>query len=159
MQRNQRRNLLILGLGVLHGFLVQPSSGAIEIGSVDTAWNLVKNSSVIVERFDDPQVDNVSCYVSRAKTGGPFGAAGFAEDPARMSIECRATGPVRIVGYIDKSPRGELVFSERASPFFKTIRVTRFYDAEKEVLVYLVWSTQLIDGSPYNSVTAVNLHN
>jgi CreA protein len=37
------------------------------------------------------------------------------------------------------------------------LTVSRFYDPDKNVLVYLVWSTKLIDGSPFNSVTAIPL--
>jgi len=127
----------------------------VQIGSVDTAWGVGKNHKVIVERFDDPKVDNVSCYISRAIAGGVLGAVGLASDPAKMSIACRATGMVKINGNIDKTQKGELVFSERASALFKTIRVTRFYDQTKDSLVYLIWSTKLIDGSPFNNVTAI----
>lgn len=128
------------------------------IGEVSTTFRFVgPNDKVIVDRFDDPKVENASCYVSRAETGGVGGALGLAEDPSRMSIACRATGPVRIVGNIDRGKNGEVVFDERASFLFKEIRVTRFYDAEKNVLVYLVWSTKIIEGSPFNSVTAIPL--
>lgn len=128
------------------------------IGEVSTTFRFVgPNDKVVVDRFDDPKVENASCYVSRADTGGISGAIGIAEDPARMSIACRATGPVKIVGDIDRSKRGEVVFDERASFLFKEIRVTRFLDAEKNVLVYLVWSTKIIEGSPYNNVTAIPL--
>ena len=128
------------------------------IGEVTSAirW-FSPNDKVVIERFDDPKVENASCYVSRADTGGWLGAMDLVEDPSRMSIACRATGPLRVTGKIEESRKGEVVFDERASFLFKEIRVSRFYDAEKKVLVYLVWSTKLIDGSPYNSVTAIPL--
>lgn len=128
------------------------------VGEVSTAirW-FSPNDKVVIERFDDPKVENASCYVSRADTGGWLGAMDLVEDPSRMSIACRATGPLRITGKIEESRKGEVVFDERASFLFKEIRVSRFYDGEKKVLVYLVWSTKLIDGSPYNSVTAIPL--
>ena len=128
------------------------------IGEVTSAirW-FSPNDKVVIERFDDPKVENASCYVSRADTGGWLGAMDLVEDPSRMSIACRATGPLRITGKIEESRKGEVVFDERASFLFKEIRVSRFYDGEKKVLVYLVWSTKLIDGSPYNSVTAIPL--
>ncbi len=130
------------------------ADNATVVGEVSTTWRLTKNDAIEVERFDDPNVDNVSCYVSRAIKGGVTGMVGLAEDPARMSIACRATGPVKI-GNIKEGKAGEEVFTEKASLIFKTIKVTRFYDKDKQVLVYLVWSTKLIDGSPYNNVTAV----
>jgi CreA protein len=134
------------------------STFANEIGSVDTAWNLIKNHKIVVERFDDPKVDNVSCYISRAKTGGIAGATGLSEDPARMDIACRAIGPVKIQKEINQTSSGELVFTSKASVVFKSINVTRFYDKEKDALVYLIWSTKLVSGSPFNSVTAVPLN-
>lgn len=134
------------------------AADAKRIGEVSTTFRFVgPNDKVVVDRFDDPKVENASCYVSRADTGGISGAIGFAEDPARMSIACRATGPVKVVGTIDRTKRGEVVFDERASFLFKEIRVTRFLDAEKNVLVYLVWSTKIVEGSPFNSVTAIPL--
>jgi CreA protein len=134
------------------------AADAKRIGEVTSAirW-FSPNDKVVIERFDDPKVENASCYVSRADTGGWLGAMDLVEDPSRMSIACRATGPLRITGKIEESRKGEVVFDERASFLFKEIRVSRFYDGEKKVLVYLVWSTKLIDGSPYNSVTAIPL--
>ena len=130
--------------------------GQERVGEVSTTFRVMgPNDKVVVDRFDDPKVENASCYVSRAETGGISGWVGLAEDPSRFSIACRATGAVRIIGEINKSKKGEVVFSEDTSILFKEMRVSRFYDADKNVLVYLVWSTKLIDGSPYNSVTAI----
>ncbi len=126
------------------------------VGEVSTTFRVVgPNDKVVIDRFDDPKVENASCYVSRAETGGLSGWVGLAEDPSRFSIACRATGPVRIAGEIERGKKGEVVFSEDTSVLFKEMRVSRFYDEDKNVLVYLVWSTKLIDGSPYNSVTAI----
>ena len=150
------RSLLVFFLGSALSFAAREEG--VVIGSVDTAWNAVKNHKIVVERFDDPKVDNVSCFVSRARTGGLSGATGFAEDPARMDIACRATGPVKVHQDINKTEKGELVFSEKASVLFKHINVTRFYDRDKDTLVYLIWSAKLVDGSPFNSITAVPLN-
>jgi CreA protein len=146
--------LLALSAASAPSFAADPK----RIGEVTSAirW-FSPNDKVVIERFDDPKVENASCYVSRADTGGWLGAMDLVEDPSRMSIACRATGPLRITGKIEESRKGEIVFDERASFLFKEIRVSRFFDAEKKVLVYLVWSTKLIDGSPYNSVTAIPL--
>jgi CreA protein len=130
------------------------------VGEVSTTFRLIgPNDKIVVERYDDPKVENVSCYLSRADTGGLAGAVGLAEDPARFSIACRATGRPRIVKEIDRSRDGEIVFDQRASALFKEIRITRFFDDQKRVLIYLVWSTRILstDGSPFNSVTAVPL--
>lgn len=131
---------------------------AVRIGNVDTTFRVMgRNDRVVIERYDDPKVDGVSCYVSRAETGGVKGSLGLATDPNRFSIACRATGPVALRG---KIPDNEVVFGEKMSPFFKQVRVSRLYDREKDVLVYLVWSTISMgtNGSAFNSVTAVPLH-
>lgn len=144
--------LLLLALPALAG------DGASRIGQVDTTFRFVgRNDRVVVDRYDDPRVDGVSCYVSRAETGGVGGSLGLATDPNRFSIACRAVGPVALRG---KIPDNEIVFGEKMSAFFKEVRVSRLYDREKDVLVYLVWSTLSIgtNGSAFNSVTAVPLH-
>jgi CreA protein len=133
-----------------------PAFAQERVGEVSTTFRVVgPNDKVVIDRFDDPKVENASCYVSRAETGGLSGWVGLAEDPSRFSIACRATGPVKITGDIERGKKGEVVFSEDTSVLFKEMRVSRFYDEDKDVLVYLVWSTKLIDGSPYNSVTAI----
>jgi CreA protein len=125
----------------------------VHIGEVDTTFRVLgANDSIVVDRYDDPKVPNVSCYVSRAQTGGFMGSVGLATDKSLFSIACRATGPVNMPAGL---PRKEAVFSASASVLFKTITVTRMVDAEKRVLVYLVTSTKVTDGSPFNSVTAV----
>jgi len=134
------------------------SDDATRIGEVDTTFRLVgRNDRVVVDRYDDPKVDGVSCYVSRAETGGVKGSFGLATDPNRFSIACRATGRVIVKGAL---PDKEVVFGERASAFFKEVRVSRLFDKEKQVLVYLVWSTISVgtNGSAFNSVTAVPIN-
>ena len=126
-----------------------------KIGTIDTTFRVLgRNDRILVERYDDPAVANVSCYVSRAETGGVKGSFGLATDPNRFSIACRATGPISVP---DKLPEKAVVFGASASPFFKEIRVSRLFDAEKRVLVYVVWSTIALStgGSAFNSVTAV----
>ena len=123
------------------------------IGEVSTVWKLIgPNHKVVVEAYDDPRVDGVTCYVSRAKTGGIAGAVGLAEDLADASIACRQVGELR---FREPLPKHEEVFSERLSVLFKRLQVVRMVDAKRNVLVYLTYSDKLIDGSPKNSVTAV----
>ena len=139
--------------------LIVPLSAVIaapkRIGKVDTTFRVLgRNDRIVVERYDDPRVDGVSCYVSRAETGGISGSVGLASDPSRFSIACRATGPIVPHGAL---PNSEVAFGASASPFFKEIRISRIVDDEKHVLIYLVWSTHALSkgGSPYNSVSAV----
>lgn len=146
----------IAAIAILCAASLAPAFAQERVGEVSTTFRVVgPNDKVVIDRFDDPKVENASCYVSRAETGGLSGWVGLAEDPSRFSIACRATGPVKIIGDINRTKKGEVVFSEDTSILFKEMRVSRFFDAEKNVLVYLVWSTKLIDGSPFNSVTAI----
>lgn len=123
------------------------------IGDVDTAFKLIgPDHKIVVEAYDDPKVKGVTCYVSRAKTGGLKGALGLAEDRSEASIACRQIGPISVTQPL---PQTEEVYSERLSILFKRLRVVRMVDAKRHTLVYLTYSDLLIDGSPKNAVTAV----
>lgn len=141
---------LIVGLA---GLLIGAPLMAEEIGSVDTVFKwLGPNHKIVVEAFDDPKVRGVTCYLSRAKTGGIKGGLGVAEDRAEASIACRQVGPISFVGKLED---GEEVFKERTSLVFKTMQVVRFFDQSRNTLVYLVYSDRVIEGSPQNAVTAI----
>ena len=140
--------------GVLAALLVLPMlASAEEIGQVSTVFKLVgPNDRIVVEAFDDPKVEGVTCYLSRAKTGGVKGGLGLAEDRAEASIACRQVGPIRFQSPLQE---GEVVFKERTSLVFKTMQVVRFLDKKRNTLVYLVYSDRVIEGSPQNAVTAI----
>lgn len=129
-----------------------------EIGYVNTALTnlgLTRSHRVVVERFTDPEVEGVACYISQARTGGFSGMVGLAEDPARFSLSCAATGPVRVSDRARRGARGQQVYESRTSVFFKETRVHRFIDEERGAVVYLAWSTKLVEGSPFSAVAAV----
>ena len=124
-----------------------------EIGQVSTVFKwLGPNDKIVVEAFDDPKVSGVTCYLSRAKTGGVKGGLGLAEDRAEASIACRQVGPISFSGELKD---GDEVFRERTSLVFKTMQVVRFFDQKRNTLVYLVYSDRIIEGSPQNAVTAI----
>ncbi|MFO1142939.1 MAG: CreA family protein [Amaricoccus sp.] len=124
-----------------------------QVGEVTTAIKILgANHRITVEAFDDPKVQGVACFMSRARTGGIKGSLGIAEDTSDASIDCEQTGPIAITGELED---GEEVFSARASLIFKHIQVVRFFDKARNTLVYLNYSDKLIDGSPKNSVSAV----
>ena len=128
-------------------------AGAEQIGEVTTAIKILgANHRIVVEAFDDPKVEGVACFVSRARTGGISGSLGLAEDTSDASINCQQTGPVKFRGELEE---GEEVFSRRASILFKTVQVVRFFDEARNALVYLTYSDRLIEGSPKNSISAV----
>ena len=123
------------------------------IGAVDTVFKFIgPDHKIVVDAYDDPGVAGVTCYVSRAKTGGISGGLGLAEDRSEASIACRAVGPV---SFAKPLKRQEEIFTERTSLVFKRLRVVRMVDAKRNTLVYLTYSDRVIEGSPQNSVTAV----
>ncbi|WP_416052512.1 CreA family protein [Cupriavidus basilensis] len=132
--------------------LLAPAAHAEEIGSVSTNFRMTGSDKVVIEAYDDPQVEGVTCYVSRARTGGIKGSLGMAEDPPESSIACRQVGPITFKGPLRQQDN---VFSERMSILFKTLHVVRTVDRKRNTLVYLTYSDRIVSGSPQNSVTAV----
>ncbi|WP_029043565.1 CreA family protein [Cupriavidus sp. WS] len=123
-----------------------------EIGSVSTNFRITGSDKVVIEAYDDPVVAGVTCYVSRARTGGIKGSLGMAEDPAEASIACRQVGPI---SFKEPLRQQDNVFSERMSILFKALHVVRTVDRKRNTLVYLTYSDRIVSGSPQNSVTAV----
>jgi len=149
---------IILGVGiplviVLFGWWVfsRPERGT--TGSVSTrfCW-LGPNDKIVIDAFDDPKVQGVTCHISRAQTGGMKGELGVAEDTSDVSIACRQVGPIKIVGELKD---GERVFDEHRSLLFKKLQVVRIFDRERNVLVYVAYRDRVIEGSPKNSISTV----
>jgi CreA protein len=123
------------------------------VGEVDTVFKFIgPDHKIVVDAYDDPKVAGVTCYISRAKTGGIKGAVGLAEDKSEASIACRQVGPISFPKPIAAQ---EEIFNERLSVLFKKLRVVRMVDKARNTLVYLTYSDRVIEGSPKNSVTAV----
>ena len=133
------------------------SAQAEQIGSVDTVFKMFgPDHKIVVEAFDDPDIANVTCYISRAKTGGIKGGLGLAEDTADAAISCQQVGPITLSDKIkNRKAEGEVVFQKRTSLVFKKLQVVRFYDSKRNALVYLTYSDKVVDGSPKNAISAV----
>ncbi|CAN7586536.1 CreA protein [compost metagenome] len=149
MKRNCNRIRTVLAVACL---VAASGAYAEEIGSVSTNFRMTGSDKVVIEAYDDPQVDGVTCYVSRARTGGIKGQLGMAEDPPEASIACRQVGTIAFKGPIRQQDN---VFSERMSILFKALHVVRAVDRKRNTLVYLTYSDRIVSGSPQNSVTAV----
>lgn len=102
--------------------------------------------------IDDPLAEGVACHFTVPEKGGVSGMLGVAEEVSDISLACRQVGPVRFKG---KFAQGDVVFRERRSFFFKRMQIVRGCDAKRNVLVYLVYSDKLIEGSPKNSTSTV----
>jgi CreA protein len=141
--------LVIISIG--WWFFSRPERGSTGSISTNFRW-LGPNDKIVIDGFDDPKVQGVACHISRAQTGGVKGAMGVAEDTSDASIACRQIGPIKFLGEIKD---GERVFDEHRSLVFKSLQVVRFFDAERNVLVYVSYSDRVISGSPKNSISTV----
>ncbi len=137
--------------------LLAGPAAAEQVGSVDTVFKMFgPDHKIVVEAFDDPDVKNVTCYISRAKTGGIKGGLGLAEDTADAAISCQQVGPITLDAKIAAGKKeGEVVFRKRTSLVFKKLQVVRFYDKQRHALIYLSYSDKVVDGSPKNALSAV----
>ena len=125
-----------------------------EIGCISTTFRVLgANDKICVSAFDDPQVPGVTCHLSQARTGGVKGSVGVAEDRSQFSIACRQVGPIS--ADLTKLPKKDEVFSQRTLVLFKQTRVVRLVDQERRTLVYLAYSTKVVEGSPFNSISTV----
>ncbi|KUE78253.1 hypothetical protein ATO46_11210 [Aeromonas schubertii] len=123
------------------------------VGEVSTAFKLFgPNHKIVIEAFDDPRIQGVTCYLARPKTGGIKGGLGLAEDPSHATLSCHQVGPIQVPATLKE---GEEVFDVSTSLVFKEQKVVRFYDQKRNALVYLTYSTRLVDGSYKSAVSAV----
>jgi len=104
--------------------------------------------------IDDPIVEGVACHFTVPEKGGVSGMLGMAEEVSDISLACRQVGPVT---FKEKFEQGDVVFRESRSIFFKKMQIVRGCDAKRNVLVYMVYSDYLIEGSPKNSTSSVPL--
>jgi len=101
---------------------------------------------------DDPEVEGVACHFTVPEKGGFTGWLGLAEQVSDISLSCSQIGPIH---FKDKMEQGGDMFRQRRSMFFKKMQIVRGCDAKRNVLVYMVYSDKLIDGSPKNSTSSV----
>lgn len=145
---------------LLIGFLMLQTTSHVmaeKIGSVSTKFKVLgANDKIVIEAFDDPDIAGATCYLSRAKTGGVSGMVGIAEDTSDASIACRQIGPISLPEKVKNGDEdGTEVFKKSTSLLFKSLQVVRFYDAKRNVLVYLTYSDRIIEGSPKNSISII----
>jgi len=118
-----------------------------------TVWKFLSpDHKLATYAIDDPLVEGVACHFTVPEKGGWSGWLGVAEELSDASLACRQIGPVK---FTEKFDQGAEVYQERRSLFFKKVRVVRGCDAKRNVLVYLIYSDKLIEGSPKNSTSTV----
>ncbi|QIB33011.1 CreA family protein [Ancylobacter pratisalsi] len=118
-----------------------------------TVWKfLTPDDKLATYGIDDPVVDGVACHYTVPERGGVKGMLGVAEEVSDISIACRQIGPI---SFKAKFEQGDVVYRESRSLIFKKMQIVRGCDAKRNVLVYLVYTDKLIDGSPKNSTSTV----
>jgi CreA protein len=113
---------------------------------------LSPNDKLATYGLDDPEVDGVACHFTIPERGGFKGWIGIAEEVSDISLACRQTGPIK---FKEKFAQGEEVFRRRRSLFFKKMQIVRGCDIKRNVLVYMVYTDRIIEGSPKNSTSSV----
>jgi CreA protein len=118
-----------------------------------TVFHLMSpNDKLATYAVDDPLVEGVACHFTAPERGGWKGWIGLAEEVSDISLACRQIGPIKITA---KFEQGDDVFRRRRSLFFKKMQIVRGCDIKRNVLVYMVYSDRLIEGSPKNSTSTV----
>jgi CreA protein len=110
------------------------------------------NDKIAVYGVDDPEVEGVACHFAAPERGGVSGMLGLAEETSDISLACRQVGPI---SFKEKIGQGDEMFRQRRSFWFKKMQIVRGCDPKRNVLVYLVYSDKLVDGSPKNSISSV----
>ena len=138
----------------LPGMMLSPATAQEDlIFRKSTVWKmLTPNDKLAVYGVDDPIVEGVACHYTVPEKGGMSGMFGVAEEVSEVSLACRQIGPIK---FKEKAEQGDVVFRERRSLVWKKMQIVRGCDAKRNVLVYLVYTDKLIDGSPQNSTSTV----
>jgi CreA protein len=110
------------------------------------------NDKLATYAIDDPVVEGVACHFTVPERGGFKGWIGVAEEVSDISLACRQVGPIKFKA---KFEQGDDVFRQRRSLLFKKMQIVRGCDAKRNVLVYMVYSDRIIEGSPKNSTSTV----
>jgi CreA protein len=153
MQVRRHVFAVLAALAVAGGLVVPAFAQEDLIFRKSTVWKmLTPNDKLAVYGVDDPLVEGVACHYTIPEKGGVSGMFGVAEEVSEVSLACRQIGPVK---FKEKSEQGDVVFRERRSLVWKKMQIVRGCDAKRNVLVYLVYTDKLIDGSPQNSTSTV----
>jgi CreA protein len=152
-----KSKFLYICLGLFASLWLAASAGAADdpdlIFRKSTTFKLLTpNDKLAVYGVDDPAIDGVACHYTAPEKGGLAGAFGLAEQTSDISLACRQYGPIK---FKEKFDQGDVVFRERRSLFFKKMQIVRGCDAKRNILIYMVYTDKLVDGSPKNSTSSV----
>ncbi len=144
---------------VASGLALSLSSGIVQAQEPDlifkksTVWKFLSpDHKLATYALDDPGVEGVACHFTVPEKGGFAGWLGLEEETSDVSLACRQVGPIK---FKEKFEQGDEVYRQSRSLFFKKMRIVRGCDVKRNVLVYLVYSDKLVEGSPKNSTSTV----
>ena len=144
---NTRRDVLKLAPLALFATAASAPAALADDGKIIgqiPASGIIFKDIVKVERIEDPKVAGIEIYISdfqRPITDRIY--KDFFSDPQQAAVTCVRTGPMSLAADIDASEAGEEVFQQARSLLFKSVNVRRLYDKEKNVIVYVAYSTRL----------------
>ena len=147
------RRLLLFAVLMLAGSPVFAADDPDLIFRRSTVFKWVSpNDKLATYGIDDPEIEGVACHFTVPERGGVKGWLGLAEEVSDISLACSQIGPIH---FKNKLGQGDDMFRQRRSVFFKKMQIVRGCDAKRNVLVYMVYSDKLIEGSPKNSTSSV----
>jgi CreA protein len=126
-----------------------------QVGNVGVDWT---GNDISIDAVADPGVAGVVChlayfnrsFIDRLSQGNWF------EDPSYSALDCSVVGPITI-GDIATKAGGEEIFRENRSLIWKSLRVTRVYDAANNALIYLAHAREIQQGSGKMSLSVIPL--
>lgn len=127
--------------------LVSSASATDVIGSVATKGWFFKDE-VEIKAFDDPDYPEIACYVTSVDKFMSW------ENASDSSIACRKVRPMSKMTAVEYQDRAE-VFGQSQSIFFKYQQVDRFYDAKRNVLVYISYVRKVEGENFAHSISVV----
>ena len=125
-----------------------------DVTNIDRMGN--RDDKILVLRIDDPENPFVSIYITQVKAGEWTAIS----DPSDTSVACRLTGDIPLDekgNQIINKKHNKDIGHFRKSIGSKIMKIARWYDKQKNVLVYVVYTTKILDGSSKHSLSVVPL--
>jgi CreA protein len=132
---------------VLIGLLFYASAGYSEVIGETEGKGWVFKDKIKVIAVDDPDIKGITCYTTY------YDRSLSLSDSSNSSIACRETG-VKISGKLFSRKN---IFKTQKS-FFRATTIDRFYDAKRNVLVYLSSTKGAGGGNATHSISVVALN-
>lgn len=134
------------------------SAHAEKIGEFNGSGFLFKDN-VEVAAIDDDNVSGVTIYLSEFQRNlADKLKKDFFTEPSQASLTCAITGPVKVKDLKQLTVSGGAeVFSEKKGLNLfqdKTLRIRRLFDAKRNTVVYVAYSTRLSSASDDGAVSA-----